>query len=288
MKELISNIFQTSNERIKNPFIGSFILSWIFFNWKILLTIMLSDLKIEGRIEYISSNFTSISNSLYNPLIFAGFYVLALPYIMWFIDYLILKAKKGRKKNLIEEKISDIIDKQKIAIEESKYENIKASYAEVSELNKKIEDLNTINGEKQKEIQNLKIQLIEIQQERDKLEQYITLEDPDKDSNEYTESEIKKLDDEFYEFSSTEAYTYLEDIGTEISQFKRLPNNTDRLVIEKYIYSGLIKQITDINNENRYYVLTRKGKYFWKRFVLTKKVLTKNEKLKMENEDLPF
>jgi len=286
MKELIKNLFQTSNERIKNPFIGSFIFSWIAFNWKSILTIIFSKTTIEERISYVSNCFSEIEFTLFYPLIFSAFYVLGLPYLMWLIEYLSKYAKIGRKKNLVDEKIDDLIDKQKIAKEERKYEEERAGNLEISLLNTKIAELTTDNEEKQKSLNSLKIDLTEIKKEKNRLEQYINLENPD--NVEYSESEKKKLDEEYNEFLKTEVSTYFEKIGTEISQFKSIPKDTDSIIIEKLVYSGLVKRIDDEENQRKYYLLTKRGKYFWKNYVLSKKIMTQEEMNKLMNDDLPF
>jgi hypothetical protein len=287
MKEFISNLFKVSNERLKNPLIFSFLLSWLAFNWRPIFTLILSDKNIEDRISYISENFNEIHFNLYYPLIFSIGYVLLLPYFTWLIESLVQYAKIGRKRNLISEQLSDLRDKQKLAREEFKYEQEKAGNAEMSQLNSNIQELTKNNTEKDKIIERLKIDLTESKKEQKKLEQYISLESPE--STEFNEEMKKKLDKEYEEFLNTEVSTYFEEIGSEISQFKSIPNNIDKIVIEKLIYSGLVKKIDDEENQRVYYILTNKGKHFWKNYVLSKRILSKEELQRMnEPDDLPF
>jgi DNA-binding MarR family transcriptional regulator len=284
MKEFISNLFKVSNERLKNPLLFSFLLSWIAFNWRPIFTLLLSDKEIEDRISYITVNFNEIQYTFYYPLIFSLGYVLLLPYFTWLIEVMVQFAKIGRKQNLISEQLSDLRDKQKIAREEFKYEQEKAGNAEMSQLNTKIQELSNVNVEKDKTIESLKIDLIESKRELKKLEQYISLENPDE--TEFNEEMKKELDKEYQEFLKTEVSTYFEEIGSEISQFRSIPKNTDEIVIEKLIYSGLIKRIDDEENQRRYYILTNKGKHFWKNYVLSKNIMTKQELDKLD--ELPF
>ncbi|TDE03241.1 hypothetical protein [Flavobacterium hiemivividum] len=287
MKEFISNLFNVSNERLKNPLIFSFLLSWLAFNWRPIFTLLLSDKKIEDRINYISENFNEIQFNLFYPLIFSFGYVLLLPYITWLIEVLVQYAKFGRKRNSISEQLSDLRDKQKIAREEFKYEQEKAGNAEISQLNSNIQELTKVNTEKDKIIERLKIDLTESKKEQKKLEQYISLESPE--NTEFNEEMKMSLDKEYEEFLKTEVSTYFEEIGSEISQFKSIPKNIDKIVIEKLIYSGLIKKVDDDENQRVYYVLTNKGKHFWKNYVLSKRILSKQELDKMnEPDDLPF
>ena len=217
------------------------------------------------------------------PLIFSAFYVLVFPYLMLLIEWLSKNAKKGRKKNLVSEKIDDLIDKQRIAKEERKYEEEKAGNVEISVLNSKIKELTNDNEEKRKSLESLKIDVSEIKKEKNRLQQYINLEIPD--NVEYSDSEKEKLDEEYKEFLKTEVSSYFEKIGTEISQFKSIPESTENIVIEKLIYSGLVNRIDD-ENQRTYYLLTKRGKYFWKNYVLAKRILTQEE---LDNlNDLPF
>ncbi len=152
MKEFINNLFKASNERMKNPLIFSFILSWIVFNWKPIFTLFLSDSIIENKINYIALNFSDLSFNLWYPLLFAFGYVIILPYLSIGIELILNKAKITRKRNFIDDQVSDFIGKQAIAKEEKKYENIRAGNAQISELNDKIENLN-----KTKELQNVEL-----------------------------------------------------------------------------------------------------------------------------------
>ena len=142
MKELIKSFFESSRERIKNPLIGTFAISWVLINWKPIFILFLSDLTIEKRIHEIELNHTSLKYNLILPLIIALIYVIILPYLMWLIDELIKKSIKGRKGNIITQLILDVQGKQKLAIEENKLEDIKADYKDKAELNKQIEQLN--------------------------------------------------------------------------------------------------------------------------------------------------
>lgn len=284
MTRFLNNLFQSSSERIKNPFIFSFIFSSLFFNWKTILTLLYSSKTIEDRIEYVSCCYISLNNSLYYPLFFSLFYIIALPYLMWLFEKIIEKAKTGRKENLYNEQILEFKGKKKIAKAEREYEEEKAGNAELSNLNNRIIELQTENEERKKQVDVLKFDLNELRKEKNKLEQFISLDT--NESNEFTENEKIELEGEYKEFIKTESYTYFEKIGTEISQFKSIPKNIDVIIIEKLIYSGIIKRIDDDENSRIYYILTRKGRYFWKKYVLSKNILTKEELDK--RAELPF
>ena len=56
MKEFLQTIFKTSEERIKNPIIGSFFTSWLIFNWKPILFFIFTNKTVEEKIIYIENN----------------------------------------------------------------------------------------------------------------------------------------------------------------------------------------------------------------------------------------
>ncbi|MDM3271617.1 hypothetical protein [Citrobacter sp. Ce129] len=57
-KELFSSTVSTAAQRVRNPAIGAFVLSWCAFNWKSILYLLLSDTKVIDKIAYISENST--------------------------------------------------------------------------------------------------------------------------------------------------------------------------------------------------------------------------------------
>ena len=203
---------------------------------------------------------------------------------MWLLEKIVEKAKTGRKENLFEEQVLEFKGKKKIAKAEREYEEEKAGNAELSNLNKRIFELQKENEDGKKQVDVLKFDLSELRKERNKLEQIISLDT--NESNEFTENERVEFEVEYKEFIKTGSSTYFEKIGTEISQFKSIPKNIDLIIIEMLIYSGIIKRVDDEENRKVYYILTRKGRYFWKKYVLSKSILTKVEIDK--RDELPF
>lgn len=57
-KELFSSTISTTVQRVKNPALGAFALSWCAFNWKSLLYLLFSDGDILNKIEFITTNST--------------------------------------------------------------------------------------------------------------------------------------------------------------------------------------------------------------------------------------
>lgn len=56
LKELLSSTANTAMQRVRNPALGAFALSWCAFNWKSIFYLFLSDTNIFDKISFISAN----------------------------------------------------------------------------------------------------------------------------------------------------------------------------------------------------------------------------------------
>lgn len=281
MKEIINSILDSTKERLKNPLLGSFAFSWVIFNWKPIFYILLSKESIENRIDFISECYSSINLNFWFPLAFSIFYILIFPYILWAFDKLSSKAIIGRKQNVLELNISDLKNKQKIAFEESELENIKASYRDKADLNKKIEILTNQINEKDEIIAMQDVDLNLLRTELSNLKELIK---NDTDSS-LTDKEKTNLQNEYINFRSSDMYEFFREIGSEISRRNSIPNKMDDLVIEKYKYTGIIREVRDEENQRTYYEFTNKGAYFWRQYIMNIRVTKKKDDL---TDDLPF
>jgi hypothetical protein len=54
IKDIIDSFRQSSLERVKSPFLGAFVFSWIAFNWQPLIILVFSENKIEKRLGVIN------------------------------------------------------------------------------------------------------------------------------------------------------------------------------------------------------------------------------------------
>lgn len=285
MKEIINSILDSTKDRLKNPLLGAFVFSWLIFNWKPLFYILFSNNSIENKIDFITECYCLINNNFWFPLMFSIFYIIMFPYILWGFDKLSSKAIIGRKDNILNLNISDIKNQQKIAFEESELENIKASYRDKADLNKKIEILNNQLTEKDEIINIQNIELNQVKNDQTRLRDFIKT---NTDSN-LNDKEKINLQNQFLEFKKSDIYRFFREIGTDISRRNTLPNNIDDLVIEKYRLNEIIKEIRDEENSRLYYKFTPKGESFWKQYIMSITFLDKsNEKVEDEPDDLPF
>lgn len=95
---LLAPVIESIKFRAKNNFFGSFILSWIFWNWEKLAYFIFSKDEILKKIKTVklSSPFEddnqwhifAYSHSLFLPLISAIIFTFSYPFFAWFISYI--------------------------------------------------------------------------------------------------------------------------------------------------------------------------------------------------------
>jgi hypothetical protein len=144
--EYLKNMLSDIQERYRNPLIGSFTLSWIFWNWKISsLTIHFftdsnSLLKFEDYIKGVIE-FSNVKDSLLFPLLSSFIYVTLFPFIKNVISF--LDAFYSKQQNSFIEKGS-----KESGISIKKYLNLKAEYKSKIEELKQIIDSEDIYRQK--------------------------------------------------------------------------------------------------------------------------------------------
>lgn len=154
MKDFIQSLFKTTEERVKNPFVGSFLISWIVFNWKPILYLFLSKANIVDKINYIDINFSETSHLLWFPLATTIFYILVLPYISWGNEMLIEYSLQKRSQIFLNKKLRDIDIEDRLAIRNILLEQNKTEVKEKNRHNELIQDLENKNKSLIDQIQN--------------------------------------------------------------------------------------------------------------------------------------
>lgn len=154
MKNLLTTILKTNEERIKNPFIGAFISSWIIINWKPIFYLIFASEDIENKIIFIEKNYSQISFILIYPALVALFYIIILPYLNLIFDEILKYSVLKKNAAIIAKKKRNIQDEKEVAIEEIRLEEAKTEFRERKTHNKLVENL-------QNQIQNLEKNLQE-------------------------------------------------------------------------------------------------------------------------------
>lgn len=144
IKEVFQSIFDSSNERIKNPFIGSYITAFILYNWRAIFLLVFSNATIEDKIVVINHEYCTLSAILW-PLSIAFFYILILPYLNLIFDALLSYSNSKKNIRLKASVISKLEQKKAEAKYEREIAEERAGTSEISELKNQIERLNSEN-----------------------------------------------------------------------------------------------------------------------------------------------
>lgn len=281
MKEILKSFFETSRERIKNPLIGTFLISWAAINWKPITVLLFSNQSIENKIDYIESCYSNFSTYFLSPFLIALIYVIILPYFMWAVDEIIRKSTIGRKRNLIKQKIFDYEGKQKIAIEDSKLEDLKASYRDKADFNKQIEQLRNQIDEREEHLKELSTELQNVHSENQDLKKLISDSDNIKKNN-----QDSIYENQYIEFKESDLYDYFKEVGVKIRNGGNFPHGINEIIKEKYLLKNIVEEVQ--TEDKFYYKFTNKGLSFWKKYVNNIRV-SKNIKPSDDIDDnLPF
>jgi hypothetical protein len=219
MKELFQSIFDSSNERIKNPFIGSYVTAFVIYNWRAIFLLIFSDAKIEDKIVVINHEYCCKEAILW-PLAIAFFYILILPYLNLIFDALL--SYSNSKKSIREK--TGIISKLEQKKAEAKYEREiaeeRAGTSEISELKNQIERLNSEN-------EKLSVQ------NKEAFDRYTIALENGKLEEKNLQAEIKRLKDE-NERIRAESKDY-DDFATKFNNVLKNLDKSQRNYFEQYV-----------------------------------------------------
>lgn len=269
--KFLETFFSNIRQRIKSPFFGSFIFSWIIINWKPISYFIYSKDKMLHKIIVIESSYENLGNALWRPLFLSLFYVIISPYVNQVINKLISTAAKNKRNEEHKIKMDQIDNAHELAIKEKELENILSGNRDISQLNEKIQSLNQENLNLKDTLQNKdKIigdygeQLNSVNLELQRANKNLQFEKNLKKDNELNE---KKLNDEYEEFSKSKVFEDFITVSEVIAKGYSISNSHVEIqLIEKFRIDGLLKSSKNISK----YELTSKGIYFWKKYLDSK------------------
>lgn len=128
IKELLNSTGHVVTERIKNPFIGSFILAWFYLNWElaILLVNLPEDADYKTKVDLIK---VYLLENLYDVLLFPLLYSMIILISYGVISNITLIITSFFQKTL-RPKILNLFDKNLI-IEKRVYNDLKETYSKL-------------------------------------------------------------------------------------------------------------------------------------------------------------
>lgn len=173
--EKIQDFFKHVGERLRNPFIFSYLISWLIANYKIVVGLCfysIEELQLDGYNSYLDliSDELVWWRSILIPLIGASVYTFGFPY---FRRYIVLKYTEINKGQ--EEKTLDILKDGYISTD--KYLRLRESYKDsqsklvevISDESKFLKQRNDLN----EQISNLRKDVSSLQIDKEKLQNYV-------------------------------------------------------------------------------------------------------------------
>jgi len=141
VKEIFQSIYDSYRDRIKSPLVGSFIITYLIFNWRLVAILFYSEWPIHCRIEWIEENYCEWYHYVV-PFLIALFYVMGLPYLNLGFEKILEKysTTKLTKKN--NSKLDALDHKKKEAEKKRLIADAEAGTSEIINLNEKIKNLN--------------------------------------------------------------------------------------------------------------------------------------------------
>lgn len=241
----ITDFFKDLKERISNPLFSSFIVSWLIFNWKIIVGLFFYDnneLKVDGYssyLDFISRNLIN-SNTIWKPLGAALIYTFIFPFIRNFILAFNSWIKAwGNVWNLSLSKTS------KVSI--SKYMELREVYQKRTSL---LEDVLEKEGAYIKEYEEERNKVLQLTNDKNanlkELQKWQTINDVTQLNGEW----------EMHYPNSERAFVYRIRITNPIIEFLDTPppNKNEKTTIRSFVrspYSTFLTFTTFFEDENR-------------------------------------
>lgn len=255
MKDFFQSIVDSSKERIKNPLIGAYILSFLFYNWRPISIYLFSKETIESKIEKINESYCS-SFIFFWPLLIAFFYVLILPFINMIIETVLLHPTQQRIKQKHNKKIFELNTKKEEYRIEKELEDIRAGLLDMVNLNNQIQQLQNEKDRLQEQhtitVSNFENEINQMQDQYNKtLKDFQLLQYESKDGINGIKERSKRI---FEYFSQEELKEFVKICNDYI--FKSNPDFSQivfKELIESYVDRGFFKR-ESIGKQSRYFL----------------------------------
>ncbi|MFY0481654.1 hypothetical protein ACI6PS_03540 [Flavobacterium sp. PLA-1-15] len=268
MREFIKSLVDSYSERIKNPLLGSFTISFILFNWRPIFILLFSDEIMESKIQIIDTYYCNVW-AMIIPFIVAVLYVIALPYINLFIGR-ILGYSNTEKYKIKEKTIDNNMGlRKKQALNERELADLRAGTSEINELKSLIEALNEdIKIKNQSITEALEANNLDKIASNESIKQIRNDRDDLLKSNKATNSllkgniEIIELLSDFSIESKDNILKYIEKNIDKRVLLESINNDEEVLNLDNYIVALFVKADLAFANVTGNVRLTEKGYHF--------------------------
>lgn len=252
VRDLYSSFRQTSLERVKSPFLGAFVFSWLAFNWQALAILFFSERKIEEKIKHINENY-DVASLLVAPIFTSVLIAFFLPQI----NKLITKIQDKPNSDTIELTLSSKIKvaklQQSIAEHEARKRladkkeerNIEENIESIKNENSKLNDAIVLNELQIKELTE-DLNTSKINENNHKAKMNSAIETRDK-----MEKDLRSISEANKELNTTIRSLREQINKTEVS-LTAMQRDADWLNKEKIRLDEIVQkyymQVTELNN----------------------------------------
>jgi hypothetical protein len=255
MKDFFQSIIDSSKDRIKSPFIGAYITSFLIYNWRPISIYLFSSKTLECKIEEIDEKYC-LASSLLWPLMIALFYVLFLPFINMIFEAFLLYPTQQRIKQKHNKKIFELNTKKEEYRIEKELEDIRAGLLDMVNLNNQIQQLQNEKDRLQEQhsttILNFENEIKEMQEQNNQISKdFQLLKYESRDGINGVKERGKRV---FEYFSKDELREFIKICNDYI--FKSNPDFSQIVynkILESYVKRGFFKKEV-IDKHNRYFL----------------------------------
>lgn len=266
IKDIFSAFRQSSIERIKNPFVGAFVFSWLGFNWQVLAIILFSKKDVIERIDYIKDQY-DVGHFILGPVLITIVICIILPWANKIFT-------KYQSKPIGE--TTDIIMQSKIDIAEKQM--IIAKFDAKKKLAEKLEARNIEEG-----IDSIKQQIKnEVNKNNELTESLKDLSSKLKVTEKYLSDYTVKLEN-----SNKMVENLSKDIESKIGLLKNKTDEITGLNREKTILQVTVENMSDASKS----IVKEYGNVFsmsGERLVVKSGMHPELKKLNLREEEIPF
>ncbi|EOD9428687.1 hypothetical protein ACJ5M7_005076 [Vibrio harveyi] len=128
LKEWTGSVRKNFEQRLSNPLLGAFSVSWVFFNWKAITVLLASNKEIEAKIEFLEQNYSDVNYLLWFPLASSLILTILLPWASYFVQSIQEFVNKKRSLKQIQYDTDLLKAKEELVTIQSKLEHVKASH----------------------------------------------------------------------------------------------------------------------------------------------------------------
>lgn len=128
-------------DRFKNPYISTFLISWLLFNWRPISFFIFSKGTVEYKILLISQEYSNALNYFVYPFLITILYLFALPYLNQANEYFLQKSVKHRANFEKKKVLLKITNDKEIAIADNEKQDEIKKAKEGESHNKFVEEL---------------------------------------------------------------------------------------------------------------------------------------------------